>query len=297
MIDHDESWAYLTAELDNLMEAMARHDLDAVTRRLDHVRAEAGKETADILTQMLIDRGGPVARPTRYGYPERSVSSTGGMQAILQPIELPAPKKSNSRTVIVLSSVVVFLLVAVVVLVSAFVTRPGDNSADGGEETVRPLSVPPAAAPPEAPATPKTEYTAKYQHAPVIVGAPSASACGSTGIDLDVPSVTVNGKGSSDDLIYDDSQKCDLEIRKQDAQNFGSGPTQQPESAEECAQYAAAVAVVSTVKIGELQAGQSAFCVITDQGNIAWLRLMDKVDRGRDANPDLAFEATLWERG
>lgn len=296
MIDHDESWAYLTAELDNLMEAMARHDLDAVTRRLDHVRAEAGKETADILTQMLIDRGGPVARPARYGQPERSVSSTGGMQAILQPIELPAPKKSTGRSVIVLSSVVVFLLVAVVVLVSAFVTRPGDDSAEGGE-IVRPLSVPPAAGVPEGPTTPKTEYTAKYQHAPVIVSGPSSSDCGSTGIDLDVPSVTVNGKGSSDDLIYDDSQKCDPEIRKQNAQNFGSGPTQQPESAGECAQYAAAVAVVSTVKIGELQAGQSAFCVITDQGNIAWLRLMDKVDRGRDANPDLAFEVTLWQRG
>jgi hypothetical protein len=293
MIDHDESWAYLTAELDNLMEAMARNDLDAVVRRLDHVRAEAGKETADILTQMLIDRGGPVQRPMPAAH------MTGPFPTMMSAsMERPAlrGRRTNNKLIIGLSSAVVFLLVAVVVLMSTVFTRPNTVTAGNGSPergAPDPATVLPTTS---TLAAPTTEFTATLQHAPLTVAGPSASGCGSTGIDLDTATVNAGTTSSTDDLVYDDSRQCDLEIRKKNAQNFGTGPAQQPENAEECSQYAAVVSVVGTVKYNDLQPGQTAFCVITSEGNVAWMRLMEKLDRGGQSNPDLVFELTLWKR-
>lgn len=56
MTDHRETEAYLAAELDTLRQALTAGDHAAVTRCVEHVRAEAGPETAAVLERALTEQ-------------------------------------------------------------------------------------------------------------------------------------------------------------------------------------------------------------------------------------------------
>jgi hypothetical protein len=68
MSDRGETEAYLAAELDSLQQAHAAGDQAAVTRRIEHVRAEAGPETAIVLEQMLKEQEALRPPPTQPAF-------------------------------------------------------------------------------------------------------------------------------------------------------------------------------------------------------------------------------------
>ncbi|OLZ51146.1 hypothetical protein BS329_18065 [Amycolatopsis coloradensis] len=105
----------------------------------------------------------------------------------------------------------------------------------------------------------------------------------------------VDEVGDGDDLKYDDMY-CDLYFRKASAPFVGTASTRQPQTGEECSKIAQTNAAPGTIKVGDLKIGQSAFCVVTDSGNIAWISLVDVVSHGGRENPDLKFDLTLWGR-
>jgi hypothetical protein len=257
---------------------------------VDHVRAEAGHEVADVFTKMLLDRGLSSLLPPPAGPPTPPTKRS---------IESPTPG-SDKRLVIVLSTIVAALTIAVVVLVVVQVTRPTTATTVTAQPQVTTNVVVPAV--PSAGGTSATTtvvpppvgsgFKLDIQRHPLTLGAPNSFAC-STVADLDIPAVRVEGTlNDSTDLAY---QCYPLGLYSPSARYFGNGPLEQPASAEQCAASARTETVSTSLEPKQLEPGKSAFCVVTHGGNVAWLRLTDKVDHDPSL-PDLKFELTLWRR-
>jgi hypothetical protein len=277
MRDEADTRAYLNAELDKFQAAIDHRDKDGAWRVLEHVRAEAGDQVADIFTTMLADRGLSSLLPPPAGPPAPPSKRS---------IELPAPG-SNKRLVIVLSTIVAALTVAVVVLVVVQVTRPTTATTVTTQPQVTTSVVVPAA--PSAGETSATTTVAPppvgpgfkldIQRQPLTLGAPNSFAC-STVADLDIPAVRVEGTlNDSTDLAY---QCYPLGLYSPSARYFGNGPLEQPASAEQCAASARTETVSTSLEPKQLEPGKSAFCVVTHGGNVAWLRLGPQCDSEQD---------------
>jgi hypothetical protein len=79
-------------------------------------------------------------------------------------------------------------------------------------------------------------------------------------------------------------------LHAREATAFGTGPAERPRTAEEC-RNAAVTQAVTEVDPVDMAPGD-AFCVITDEDNVAWLRLVSKDGPwGR-----LVFELVVWRR-
>lgn len=127
---------------------------------------------------------------------------------------------------------------------------------------------------------------------PFTLGAPDSS-CQITAADLDAGTVKVNTDlKDKDDLRY---WNCSPEgLGMNNAEYMGNAPSVGAENPQECAQAARSDAVSGSVKHDDLEIGQS-FCVITDEENVALLKLIDKSSNGY-LDPDLKFELTVWKR-
>lgn len=114
MSDRSETEVYLAAELDSLQQAHAAGDQAAVTRRIEHVRAEAGQETAAVLERMLKEQEAPREAPPQPAF--TPTAPPGGVR------DLPPP--SRTKLLVVFSTVAAALLVTVTVLVTVIILRP-----------------------------------------------------------------------------------------------------------------------------------------------------------------------------
>lgn len=115
--------------------------------------------------------------------------------------------------------------------------------------------------------------------------------CGATDVDLDELVVTPRGNGGRGaDLLYTCGSSG---FTKGEAERFGRAPVTEPDP-ESCLDVAGAEAVGS-VEGPDLRPGKDAFCVVTDEGRIAWL-LLEKSERDTGVYPDLTFSAKVWER-
>jgi hypothetical protein len=110
-----------------------------------------------------------------------------------------------------------------------------------------------------------------------------------TYVDLDGPRVTEDTDDT--DLMY---QACSDPgtLAHFSHSAVGVGPANEPANADECSRAANAQAL-STVARDDLVVG-AAFCVVTDRGNIVWLKLTQRL--GKQDSADLAFDIVRWLR-
>jgi cytoskeletal protein RodZ len=86
-----------------------------VTRCIEHVRAEAGQETAAVLERMLKEQKAPREAP-----PQPEFAPTAPPGGVREPL----PPSRTKLLVVLFSTVVVLLLLAVAVLVTVVIVRP-----------------------------------------------------------------------------------------------------------------------------------------------------------------------------
>lgn len=95
-----------------------------------------------------------------------------------------------------------------------------------------------------------------------------------------------------DDLMY---WTCSpIGFQRQSAKYLGSATKTRPATAEQCAQLAKVSAVAGSIEPDDLKLDQ-AFCVVTDEENVAWLRLVKKVKNPSPNDPDLVFQFAVWK--
>jgi hypothetical protein len=162
----------------------------------------------------------------------------------------------------------------------------------------------PAASAPAAPAATTTppasapaadSYVLAHDIARWTIPAPRSS-CGRTYADLDgdQPRARVNSDDESgDELLY---WHCSpVGLRPQNALAVGRAGKKRPATAAECAATAQQDAVAANIEPGDLTVREDAFCVITDQENVAWLNLVAK-ETASNSDPNLVFRLVVWHR-
>lgn len=135
---------------------------------------------------------------------------------------------------------------------------------------------------------PPADYTG-YDHLfTKVVSLPNAYDNGEQAADLDEPRA-----GDSDDLessITDVGWDSYEGFYATGDKLMGTGPAKQPKP-NTCADYARERST-GTVAPERLKVGQ-AYCVITDKGGVAWLKLTSK-SRGDPNEARLTFSVTMW---
>ena len=112
--------------------------------------------------------------------------------------------------------------------------------------------------------------------------------------DLDRRRLFPSGNGSGEDLTYGMCSPTGL--GNYGSSQLGEGPLTEPATGEECAD-AAGSRGLELVPPADLLAGRIAFCVVTDEGNVSWLRLVRTTQASpcpMDTCPNLVFRQTLW---
>ncbi|HEV7652689.1 MAG TPA: hypothetical protein VGP26_31425 [Actinophytocola sp.] len=318
---------FVNALLGNLASARARGDDAEVERLLNYTAQEAGQDVAAIVRAKLDelpagffaspgqDVGQDVAAILKVRFNQSPLPPDTSPPGFLPPEVRPPvpptelPPSNNRRLVVFFSSAVALLLVVVVVLVVVLVTRTSTTTATTNTATSAPTAVQTTSGPsstagtpstsdlPPAPASasptaPDSGYTMAINRQPITMGTPDVS-CQMTLADLDSGSVRVNGEDEdTDDLLY---WHCSpVGLQRWNAQFMGNAPAQGPRDSQECAQFARSDAVSGSIEPKDLEVGQS-FCVITDEENIASLKLTGKPRSGSE-DPNLKFELTVWKR-
>jgi hypothetical protein len=122
------------------------------------------------------------------------------------------------------------------------------------------------------------------------------SSCGRTFADLDgdIPRARVNDQDKpGDELFYWQCSPVGLQLQNGEA--MGRAPRTPPATGAACATMAFQDAVASNLPPDDLTPRDDAFCVVTDQGNVAWLHLLAKEARP-SSDPDLVFRLVVWHR-
>ncbi|MGH3867972.1 MAG: hypothetical protein ACRDQ4_17975 [Pseudonocardiaceae bacterium] len=278
MSDRGETEAYLAVELDSLQQAHAAGDQAAVTRRIEHVRAEAGPETATVLEQMLKDQEAHRRPPTLPAF--TPTAPPGGVREL--------PPRSRKLLIVFLAMVIAVLVLAVTVLVTVIILRP---------PTTTTAPPPPQASgrPAEATTPPPTSTATSTTSVPLPV-APSGETWTQAwpqlkqimmpggfgdyyGATFDTPRVVRDMFIS--DLSY---QSGSLRIH---SDLVSTGPATLP-APEACA-YAARNQAIGKVN---LVPGITAWCIVTGKGSLVWLHLLSRQDSDIGT---LTFELMRWE--
>jgi hypothetical protein len=135
---------------------------------------------------------------------------------------------------------------------------------------------------------PPADYTG-YDHLfTKVVSLPNPNNNGEQAADLDEPRA-----GDADDIestVEDVGWDAYEGFYASGDKLMGTGPEKQPKP-NTCAEYARERSA-GTVAPEQLRVGQ-AFCVITDKGGVAWLKLTSK-SRGDPNRARLTFSVTLW---
>ncbi|WP_412542405.1 hypothetical protein R8Z50_07860 [Longispora sp. K20-0274] len=210
-------------------------------------------------------------------------------------IVLPSPASIPRARVLLAALGVLSLAIAGVF----FVYREGGPASTQAATPTPPATsapgAPPGSAKPAsaAPATtgagpgPAAGYTRSFSRTRVTVPAVNCFA----EIDLDTPAVA-EGLNSlpGADLRFGAGSICGPDqLQGQESKFFGHGPAAEPTGAE-CAGAARAQAS-GPVLNRAMTAGETAFCVITDQENVAWVQVTEV---SRETGHGLALAVTLW---
>lgn len=297
MSDRGETEAYLAAELNSLKQVHEAGDQAAVTRRIEHVRAEAGQETAAVLEQMLKEQEALRPAPPQPAF--TPTAPAGGVGELTPP--------SRTKLLIVFSTVTVALLIVVAVLVTVIILRPPvtttappspqATSAPAGATTTPPTStaassttVPPPVALSTVP-PPQQAWTSTWPQPKQLSMPFDASA------DLDIPLVE-RGWKTFFDLYYGDYPAKNGVGRLVNGSDtlMGTGPATLP-NPEECFSAAQALAV-GHPKPGEMVPGTTAWCIVTKKGNLVWLHLLSNggFEPSGNQQPTLTFELMQWKK-
>jgi hypothetical protein len=135
---------------------------------------------------------------------------------------------------------------------------------------------------------PPADYTGYQKLFTKVVTLPNPSDIGEQSADLDEPRVGDSGdvESSIADVGWDSYEGFYAIGDKL----MGTAPTKQPKP-NLCADYARERSA-GTIAPESLRTGQ-AFCVITDNGGVAWLKLTGR-SRGDGSGARLTFSVTLW---
>lgn len=156
------------------------------------------------------------------------------------------------------------------------------------EATARPKPLP-AGSTQSSSSAPAARYVVLHPLATLSVPRPGAF-CASTDIDLDEFVVTAAGNYQpGTDLAYGCGSS---NFGKADAERFGRASATEPDP-ESCVRAAGAEAL-SAIDMTEARPEKDAFCVVTDEGRIAWLLLTKRVNMPGSYD-DLTFSAKVWE--
>ncbi|MGH3829485.1 MAG: hypothetical protein ACRDRS_03385 [Pseudonocardiaceae bacterium] len=290
MSGRGETEAYLAAELDSLTQAHTAGDQAAVTRRIEHVRAEAGPETAAVLERMLKEQEARRLAPPQPEFTPTAPASGGR--------ELAQP--SRTKLLIVFSTVAAALLVAVTVLVTVTILRPPTTATTSpppqatisptGPTTTPPTTtsstnVPPPVALSTAP-PPAQTWTAAWPQ-PKRITMPGDTNAWMT--DLEIPKVE---KGSGADAYYYDGG-----LYKGDGILMGTGPATLPAPGD-CFTAAQTLPVGQVQPVRDMVPGTTALCIVTGQGSLVWLHLLSGGGPETSGNqwPTLTFELMKWKK-
>lgn len=97
-----------------------------------------------------------------------------------------------------------------------------------------------------------------------------------------------------DDLMY---WNCSpIGFQRHNARYLGAAGRTQPPTAEQCAQLARGGGVSGSIEPDDLRLDQ-AFCLVTDEENVAWMRLTKKEKTSSSSHPNLMFQIAVWKRG
>ncbi|MBV9142874.1 MAG: hypothetical protein JO115_18500 [Pseudonocardiales bacterium] len=263
MSDRGETEAYLAAELDSLRQALAAGDQPAVMQRIEHVRAEAGPETAAVLERAL--KEGALSPP-----PAQPVSPP---TTPLGPVrELPPP--SRTKLLIVFSTLTVALLLVVAVLVTVIILRPPTTTASPPPQS--PSGTAGATTPPPtttatsttnvSPPVPPSEqaWTAVWPETKQIT-IPGDSTLNGYSVDLEIPQVE---EGILGDLHYYDG-----ELEKETVRLMGTGTATLP-APNDCSSAARTSPAGHKFAAVDMIPGKTAWCIVTRKGRLVWLHLL-----------------------
>lgn len=302
MTGQGDTEAYVHAVLDSLDEAIRQRDVPAVMQRLDHVRREAGELTANILTQVLIERG--LALPPAPTQPVPTIPAPAIPPPPLHPSAPPEPPAKWSRTAMAVAALVVAVAVTVTAVVTVQLTRAA------GEATVT------VTAPQPSPGTtsPSTPVTAPV---PVTTTAVAPTAANSTTAIPPAPAWTMlhpltdfemAGKSCSDsdqgtldiDELAPDYRKATLEYTdcgdaisglgmSYEGKYMAKAGATQPEP-QDCESQAKRSSQ-RKYPVEDMKPGQFALCVVSTKGNVAWILVSSK------ASGTLGLKIIVWSRG
>jgi hypothetical protein len=149
---------------------------------------------------------------------------------------------------------------------------------------------------PPSSAQPAAEVFVKVHDVARWTMAAPRSSCGRTYADLDgaLPAPRVNSDDEpGDELLY--WQCSPVGLRRQQAAAMGRAGKTPPASATVCATTASQDAVAANLEPGDLDVRDDAFCIVTDEGNVAWLDLVAK-EKTSNPFPNLVFRLVVWHR-
>ncbi len=192
------------------------------------------------------------------------------------------------------------------VATASFVYDRLDNrEADGSPPTTAPTAtsttlpaLPPAPTSPASsptPSAPADPFVKVHDIARWTIPAPRSS-CGFTMADLDgdAPRARVNTDDQNgDELLYWHCSPVGLQLRN--GQAMGRAEKDVPATGSACEARAQQDAVASNLEPDELDPRRTAFCVVTDEGNVAWLNLLAK-EKTSNPDPNLVFRLVVWHR-
>jgi hypothetical protein len=133
-------------------------------------------------------------------------------------------------------------------------------------------------------------YVEAHRLTSFVIPAPESWDTSSAELDSDPPRGRLDkGARSTGDLGYG-TTLLPHGLHARQATAFGTASSRRPRTAEECRRAAQTQAVTAVDDVD--MRPDDAFCVVTDEDRVAWLRLVSK--QGNPAR--LVFELVVWRR-
>jgi hypothetical protein len=238
-----------------------------------------------------------VTGPNRNGYVKKEGEPAAGGEVVPRlpsgPALLDTPRYPNShpnRTLKVLIVVAITAFAFIIILLVVLVVKVSGGRSDKARPTTTVTIAAPVSSPSVAnrptlskSATPtstnESAFRRVYSHKRFTIPEPNI---GFTTADLDIPQGDADSGG---DISY-----IGVHLETDDGK-MGKANATEPSSADACVDMAKSRSIAQ-IETDNFVEGKTAFCVITDRGNVVWLRFIGYSGDGSD----LEFELTLWKR-
>lgn len=252
---------YLADRLDQVQKALRQGDAEDVVRQVGHVRGESDPKTADTLLRLALDRELERSRKKiRIWMAAAIVLAVGA--AITIAVTVPGTKLSTLVDTVPTETRTV---VSTVPVPAATPSAPSASPA------------------PPAPAPDGSSFSVLHGLTDFTLG---ASPC----------DTTLEGTLNIDELAPDGQKptisNClqDFELDSRGGRYIAEAPLTQP-TAEQCETQSRRGSRTQWDR-GDLKAGQFAVCVTSKEGNVAWIKLVNKDQEGQ-----LSLRVVVWKPG